>query len=203
MVGEVYGESWRLTRLHWLTSWLLVFTGMVASAIVGFVLADFLGLGRQSTSLLTSVLTLPVNVGVFMSFVGLARGAPAVGVNSVLDAFDKFVPLCITSVAVWLVTVLGLILFIVPGVILALGLGFAPYLVIDRNLDAAQAMRASWDLMLGHKFEAFLLAVASILLVAVSAIPLGLGLLLSIPMVSFAQGVFYNRVVSRKGLDVA
>jgi hypothetical protein len=50
---------------------------------------------------------------------------------------------------------LGYLLFIVPGVILALGLYFSAFLVVDRRLGAVDAMKASWQLTNGRKGEVF------------------------------------------------
>ena len=59
--------------------------------------------------------------------------------------YDKFLQLCLTSGLVYLLAGIGFLLLIVPGVIVVLGLGFAPYLVVDRNLGVAEALRG-----LGH-----------------------------------------------------
>ena len=49
----------------------------------------------------------------------------------------------------------GYMLFVVPGVILALGLYFSAYLVIDQRMGAVDAMKASWKLTTGRKGEVF------------------------------------------------
>ena len=198
MVGEVLEAGWTLTKLYWLTAWLVLFTGAGTSIVVGIILQNGLGLSQGTASYLTTLLTIPVTVGVFMSFVRLARGESG-GPASVFAHYDKFLQLCFTSVLVYLLAGIGFLLLIVPGVIVVLGLGFAPYLVVDRNLGVAEALRGSWDLMMGHKVDAFLLATVSIVGTILSMIPFGLGLLLTMPLFSFAMAVFYNRVLDRAG----
>jgi hypothetical protein len=64
-------------------------------------------------------------------------------------------------------------LFIVPGVILALGLYFSAYLVIDQRMGAVDAMKASWKLTTGRKGEVFVVMLVFGLISAVSGmIPL-------------------------------
>jgi hypothetical protein len=50
---------------------------------------------------------------------------------------------------------LGYMLFIVPGVILAIGTYFASFLVIDQRMGAVDAMKASWQLTNGRKGAVF------------------------------------------------
>lgn len=199
MVGEVLDEGWRLTKLHWLNAWLILLAGFCAYAVLGVILKNGLGLSQGTASTIASCLTIPVSIGVFMSFVRLARGESGVGPASVFTYYSKFLPLCFTILLQYLLAGIGFLLLIVPGVIVLLGLGVAPYLVVDRNLGVAEALRGSWDLMMGHKVDAFLLAVVSIAGTLLSLIPFGLGLLATVPLFSFALAVFYNRVLNRAG----
>jgi uncharacterized membrane protein len=52
---------------------------------------------------------------------------------------------------------LGYLLLIVPGVILALGLYFSVYFVVDRRMGAVEAMKASWQATNGRKGQVFVL----------------------------------------------
>ncbi len=52
---------------------------------------------------------------------------------------------------------LGFLALIVPGIILALGLAFVPYLVVERGLGPIDAIKESWRITKGHKWQLFLL----------------------------------------------
>lgn len=54
-----------------------------------------------------------------------------------------------------LVVGLGYMLLIVPGVILAIGLQFSAFFVVDRGMGAVEAMKASWELTKGRKGQVF------------------------------------------------
>jgi uncharacterized membrane protein len=91
---------------------------------------------------------------------------------------------------------LGFIALIVPGVILAMGLMFVPYIVIDRGLGPIEAMKESWRVTKGHKWQLFLLFLALIGLNILGAIALIVGLLVTIPITMLAAAHAYRTLTS-------
>ena len=57
------------------------------------------------------------------------------------------------KLAVAVVVIIGLILLIVPGIMLALMFLFGSFIVIDRGLDPIEAMKESMHITLGYRFE--------------------------------------------------
>jgi hypothetical protein len=91
---------------------------------------------------------------------------------------------------------LGFIALIVPGVILAMGLMFVPYLVIDRGLGPIEAMKESWRVTKGHKWQLFFLFLALIGLNILGAIALIIGLLVTVPISMLAAAHAYRTLTS-------
>ncbi|MEK7155646.1 MAG: DUF975 family protein [Patescibacteria group bacterium] len=91
------------------------------------------------------------------------------------------------QILVGLTVVVGLILVIVPGVIAALGLMFASYLVIDKGRGPLEAYKESWHMTKGHKMELFLLVLAVIGLNILGLLALVVGLLVTIPVSMLAM----------------
>jgi uncharacterized membrane protein len=84
---------------------------------------------------------------------------------------------------------LGFIALVVPGVILAVGLAFVPYLVVDRGLGPIEALKESWRITKGHKWQLFLLflALVGINLLGVLALVIGIFVTVPITMLAFAH----------------
>lgn len=77
---------------------------------------------------------------------------------------------------------IGFLLLVVPGIIAAIGLGFAPYSVIDRGKGPVEALKDSWNITKGHKGQLFLFGLALLGLNLLGVIALVVGVLVTIPM---------------------
>ena len=93
----------------------------------------------------------------------------------------------------------GLILLIIPGIIFGLMFCFASYLAVDRGLSPIKAMKESARMTKGHKWELFLLAVASLGLIFIGLICLLVGFLVAMPVVSLAF-VHAYRLLQQKAI---
>ena len=82
------------------------------------------------------------------------------------------------------------------AVILAMGLMFVPYLVIDRGLGPIEAMKESWRVTKGHKWQLFFLFLALIGLNILGAIALIIGLLVTVPISMLAAAHAYRTLTS-------
>lgn len=94
--------------------------------------------------------------------------------------------------------VLGLILFIVPGVIIALAFSFAGILVIEKGMGPVEALKESVRLTRGHRFELFKLAVATLILNIVGFCALLVGLFVTVPISQLAFIHAYRTISDNK-----
>ena len=83
--------------------------------------------------------------------------------------------------------VLGLVAFIIPGVILALMFFFVKFLIIDRDMAPIEAMKESIRITKGHRFELLVFLLLIIALNVVGLACFGVGLLVSLPVSSLAM----------------
>jgi uncharacterized membrane protein len=89
---------------------------------------------------------------------------------------------------------LGFVLLVIPGIYLAISYAFVYPLVVDKNLGAWEAMELSRKTVTKQWFKFFGLAVVSAVLIILSAIPLGVGLIWSLPTVYIAYGLLYHHI---------
>ena len=93
--------------------------------------------------------------------------------------------------------VVGSLLFVLPGIIAAVGFGFAPLLTIDRGLGPIEALKTSWRITGGYKGTLFLLLLALTGLNLLGGLALGIGLVVSIPVGLLALVHAYRTLTPR------
>lgn len=116
-------------------------------------------------------------------------------VNSILDCLKKrwLVILAVTILSRLLIA-LGIICFIIPGIIIALGLAMTSYLAVDTDLSPIEVMKKSWEMMKGYKWNYFVLGLSFIGWYLLMPFTLGLLLIWLIPYVTVAQTIYYDEL---------
>jgi uncharacterized membrane protein len=201
-IGETLSEAWARTQGAKLTLILagLAYFGIlfVASFVLGFVSA-FLGGGQESPLLavvqqvILTAVTLPIGVGLFL--LGLKRAVDQpLAVSSIFQYFDKTVPLFLTMLLMYLILVIGFLLLILPGIYLAVAYYLALPLVVEKNLGPWQALEASRKAITHRWFAVFGLVLLLMLINLIGMIPLGIGLIWTVPLTMIAMGVLYRNI---------
>ena len=91
---------------------------------------------------------------------------------------------------------LGFLALIVPGIILAVGLGFVPYLVVERGLGPINAIKESWRITKGHKWQLFLLFLALLGINLLGILALVVGIFVSVPITMLAFAHAYRTLAA-------
>jgi len=106
----------------------------------------------------------------------------------------------IAGLVMTIIIVIGIFMLIVPGIIIACRLAFVPYLVIDRKMEAMEALKASWVMTKGHGWTIFLMGFLAFFIIIAGLIVLIFGVIISAMWISAAFAVLYHSVLLRKGL---
>ena len=104
------------------------------------------------------------------------------------------------GVYVWrqIIIILGLILFIVPGIVWWITYLYAPILSVDKNLNVCEAMRASRKLTTGQRWPLFWWMLVSIAIYLAGLYCFwGAGLLLAMPINNHAGAYVYAKLSGR------
>ena len=205
-IGALLSEAWQLTKGTkgiivggFLVFYLAIF---IASFIIGAVFG-VLGALSESIALmivtqivitiLASAVSYPFMAGLSMVGIRRAAGQPF-SFNEIFSHFGRTVPLVITAVVMMVLIYLGMLLLIIPGLYLAVAYLLAIPLVVERGLSPWQALETSRKAISQHWFKVFGLFLLLGLIVTLSAIPLGIGLVWSIPLFVVAMGVLYRTI---------
>ena len=88
----------------------------------------------------------------------------------------------------------GTLLFVVPGIILAVRLGLAFFIVVDTGAGPIEALSRSWELTRGNTLRLFAFGIVAGILNFVGLLLLGIGLLATIPTTWLAEAYIYRRL---------
>jgi uncharacterized membrane protein len=100
----------------------------------------------------------------------------------------------LTAIIVGIIVIVGLMLLIIPGIIFAVRLQFAPYLVVDRSAGPLTAIRGSWAMTKGSAGKLIIFDFVIGLITALGVLVLGVGLLVAAPVTMLATARVYRKL---------
>ena len=113
------------------------------------------------------------------------------------DGFQHFLQTLILFLLITTICMAGFVLLFIPGLIAAVGLSQAFYVLQDRpELGAIEALKESWRLVWsqGHFWKVVGLGLLSLFVILLGALAFGIGLFFAIPLVSVAGAGLYDEL---------
>lgn len=201
-VMEVIKESWEKTKGVKGSLWaafLLIAAGLgIFSFALGF-LMSMVGLDPGSLAIsgaiqmTITVAMYPFLAGVMMIGVHRSVNLP-VSFKMAFGYFSYMVPILIAAFLVSVLTSLGFILLVIPGIYLSVAYMLVIPLIIDKGMGPWEAMEASRKAITPQWFKIFFIYFLLAVIYMISAIPLGVGLIWTLPMFIVAGGIIYRNL---------
>jgi hypothetical protein len=139
----------------------------------------------------------PISFGISYLFLKAVRGE-TFKVQEIFYAFQQIWNIVLANLLLMLIIGLGFVLLIVPGIIFACKLVFVPFLVMDRKLDAVEAIKKSWAMTKGHGWKIFGMGVMSFFIVLAGIICLVVGIFPAIIWIQSAFATLYWHVTEKE-----
>lgn len=209
-IADVLQESWEKTNgmkgPFWGAALLLFAISIVLMMVVGIVIGMMMAMsGVMTESLTMGIITqvilqlimiaviYPFMVGVLMMGVKRSVDRP-ISFSMIFAYFGVAVPVIVAGILISLLTGIGIALLVLPGIYLAVAYALAIPLIGDKNLGAWEAMEASRKAITKRWFKFFGLFIIMSLIIFISLIPLGIGLIWTYPMAVAMLGILYRDV---------
>jgi uncharacterized membrane protein len=189
-IGGALSRGWELVRDHMMVlcgatvlGWLIT-VGLAFVPILGWIVG-FILMGGLDYMFLRRIRGEEVQIGdVFAGF------------N--LAAMD----LTMTGLVKWLLTTVGFILCILPGIYLAVGYVFALPLVVDKKMEFWTAMEVSRRVVHEHWWSMFALVIVLALVAFAGFLLCGIGAVITVPIASAALMYVYEDLFGTRAIDV-
>ncbi len=174
VIGEAIEFGWNSVKSH-----LGFFIGVfLLFAALSFMIANAHAIGTR------------IVLGLLVS--GMSLGYIKVGIDiadkkkpefkELFSCFSLLLKYLITLVLYTIVVSVGLVLFVIPGVIWAVQFGFYPFVVVKERLWPLGALRKSSELTSGVKGRLITFALALFGINLLGVIALGIGIIVTIPL---------------------
>ena len=102
------------------------------------------------------------------------------------------------SVLYAIIVFVGIILLIVPGIIFAIMFSFASFIIVDTNTKIVDSLKESANITKGSRGKLFWFFVIIALINLLGYIALGVGILVSVPISTFALIHVYRELTKKK-----
>jgi uncharacterized membrane protein len=205
-ISEIISEAWQKTKG---IKRLVLGAGAimyVAIFVVMFALSMMLALFASedtmtSLALITQLVVqiammavmLPFAAGIFVICLKHIRGQqPEFG--DAFSCFGKTGTLVITMILMYIMIFIGFLLFVIPGIYLSWAYVLAIPLIVDRDMSPWEALETSRKAITKKWFSVFGLFFVLGLIMVVSMLPLFIGLIWTVPMMSVAMAILYRNV---------
>lgn len=161
-------------------------------ALVTSILSSIPGVGP----ILTLVISGPLAVGLVGISIKIIRNE-STKINDLLDGFNCFGEAFLLQLLNGLFVFLWSLLLLIPGIVKAYAYSMSTYILADNpNISQKQARQKSEQLMIGHKFDLFVLDFSFIGWYLLGILTLGILFIWVIPYQYAARASFYNDLVT-------
>jgi uncharacterized membrane protein len=181
------------------------YVGVTAALTIFSVIVNALtGNGYGAMAFIGFLIGLAASTVVTIAYARLAlsvQDGPHVGWEG-LWAPEHFLNMLGATILQSIAIVVGLILLIIPGIIVALMLMFTQFLVVDKKMSPIAALKESYRLTKGQLLQIFLFWLAIIVINLIGLIALVVGLLVTLPVTLIAVAHVYKKLSSLQGQPI-
>jgi uncharacterized membrane protein len=186
---DLIKTGWRVTKAHLWT-------------LVGILLLSYLFSYLGQVAHVSSLVSVFISFVLASVFLRLSRGH-VVNFKNLFDDVSgmKLLHCLIASFIVGVFFIVGLALFIIPGIIVAVMLAFVTYILVDEDKKVTWRSKAFWTaikksvaMTKGVRWKLFVFFLVLLGINLLGALALGVGLLVTVPISGIAMATLYDRL---------
>ncbi len=194
-ISEVCSTSWQRTKAQiWVLSGLII--GM---SIISFTLGVFAMPIQQSVMgaivinliicIISCIFALGYMKNIFQALDGEEPQFSAYGQQA-----RKIITYLVANILMAIIVTLGLCLFIIPGIYLALRLQFYAALIVEDDAGIIESLQRSWEITRGQEMSLFMLMLAMIGICILGLILLGIGIFVAMPLIYMMYAYVFRKL---------
>jgi uncharacterized membrane protein len=174
-------------------------TGNIGLLVFGWII--FIAIGMMpavaTDSMVVAVVAWVFDLVVWMGLMRMTLKFVDGSKGELADLFSTFhliLRYLIASIAVGIIVVIGLILFVIPGIYWGIRFYMFGWVIVDKDVGPFEAMRLSWEMTRGSCWNLFLFSLLLGGINILGMLALFIGLLITVPLSVIAIGYVYRRL---------
>lgn len=136
---------------------------------------------QQIVTILSYPVVMPIVTGIMMLAIDYSRGE-GIEFKSIFNYFHLTGKLALAGILIYIMTIIGFVLLILPGIYLSIAYIFTLPLIVDKGMNVWDAMELSRKAVTKHWFKVFGLFFLLSLIMALGTLALGIGLIWAVPL---------------------
>jgi hypothetical protein len=196
-IKALYQKAFATYKLHWKFLISITFVAGIIQYGLNYLTNQFT---QPALAIPFSLISLAINTTITVGLINVylklhdTNSADYPDLYSKLHLVGKMI---LSNLLYGLIITVGLILLIIPGLIWALKYLFFSFLIVDKNLNPVEAIKASGRLTKGHFWQLLLLVFSMGLLNTLGALLAFVGLLFTIPISMLVMTQAYRQLSSK------
>ena len=202
-IREAISYGWEMTKAHLPFFVVVLIITLLVNIAPNYLVQNL----RQQVPILSGLLSLVFWVLSMLVSLGSIKIALKIldkknpQIADLFNGYEKLLNFIIASIIYAIIVGLGLIVFIVPGIILGIMFHFYSYFIVDKNMGPFEALRRSREITKGVKWDLFLLGLVLGLVNLLGALALLIGLFITIPLTMLAYAYVYRKLLSTSSVS--
>ena len=142
---------------------------------------------------LALIVTVPAGIGYYNAHKELlVSGDEKMAANMFKIGFTRWFRNVWAMLLYGIAVAIGCIFLFIPGIIISIGCALVPYIIVEKpEISAVEALKLSWKMMKGHKWQFFLLSLSFIGWGILCLLTLGIGFFWLYPYMYTTMAAFY------------
>lgn len=193
-IREALVVGWTKTKQNFLL-WVMILVTMAVVTMAAGWLDD-----QIDNKLLSTLLALGgyvIQLGLELGIIGVALKLLADQATKYSDLFTMYglVPqFFLATIIGGIAVMLGSIVFVIPGIYIAVRLSQTAFLIADWKLSGVDALKKSWEITRGNTLQLFFLVLVVSVLNLIGAFLFLLGLFVTVPITTLAMAYVYRKI---------
>ena len=197
--ADIFSAAWKgLKSQIWLLAGLLIGFTIIYSLLLQFAVPAK-GEAISISGIIVMILCVLLE-GLFV--MGYLRNCLQTleGEEPQFSEYGKVSRLLLRYLAAWLLTsvmmMIGLALFILPGIYLVLRFQFVYASIVDEDVGILTSFKRSWRMTKGHVLPLLVILLIQMLIITIGILALGIGIFVAVPLILLMYAQTYKKLIA-------